>query len=278
MDRLSPLFAHAPVTARVFYSGNLCHLAPVDNQDGDGHLHLLRQGTLKISGSDGSGDLVTGPCLVVLPHGGTHQLTPLDAVVGVDLICAVVGWGAQTRETIVAGMPNLVIVPLDVVSAAGRVVELMFDEAFSDHSGRDAALNRLTEYLLVLLLRHLIASESVGIGALAALADPQLANVVTKIHLHPNREWTLELLAEQAQMSRSRFAAHFRNTTGTTPLGYLTAWRITVAKGQLQRGRPLKAIAISVGYRNATTFARAFLRVTGQSPREWVDSAKPTEH
>ena len=68
-------------------------------------------------------------------------------------------------------------------------------------------------------------------------------------------------------MSRTRFAEHFRTRIGQTPIDYLTVWRMTVARQLLGKGKPVKSVALQVGYQSAAAFSRAFSRVTGQAPR-----------
>src|SRR5262249_7029482 len=68
-------------------------------------------------------------------------------------------------------------------------------------------------------------------------------------------------------MSRTRFAEHFRTRIGQTPMDYLTVWRMTIACQLLARGKPVKSVALHVGYQSAAAFARVFSRVTGQAPR-----------
>ncbi len=70
-------------------------------------------------------------------------------------------------------------------------------------------------------------------------------------------------------MSRSVFAAAFRDTVGITPGHYLREWRIGLAQQALRRGRPLKAVAADVGYGSEAALSRAFRASTGRSPREW---------
>lgn len=89
------------------------------------------------------------------------------------------------------------------------------------------------------------------------------------MHEAPEREWTLEALAQVAGMSRSAFAATFREQVGTTPGQYLQAWRVRLAQKALRRGRPLKVIAAEVGYGSEAALSRAFKAQTGQSPRRW---------
>jgi AraC-like DNA-binding protein len=70
-------------------------------------------------------------------------------------------------------------------------------------------------------------------------------------------------------MSRSVFANTFRDSVGCTPGVYLQRWRIGLAQRALLQGRPLKLIAIEVGYGSEAAFSRAFKASCGVSPRQW---------
>ena len=70
-------------------------------------------------------------------------------------------------------------------------------------------------------------------------------------------------------MSRSVFAATFRETVGSTPGQYLLGWRVALAQQALRRGRPLKVIAAEVGYGSEAALSRAFKAHGGLSPRAW---------
>jgi AraC-like DNA-binding protein len=90
------------------------------------------------------------------------------------------------------------------------------------------------------------------------------------VHDAPTQAWTLEEMADLAGMSRARFAVHFREVTGETPADYLASWRITLAQGLLRAGRPLKHVALDVGYGSASALTRAFIRKIGQPPTHWL--------
>ena len=81
----------------------------------------------------------------------------------------------------------------------------------------------------------------------------------------------MESLAETAGMSRSAFAARFRELLGEAPLAYVTQWRMQKAMQLLrQRDRKLIDIARSVGYESDAAFSKAFRRVVGASPGEYL--------
>jgi AraC-like DNA-binding protein len=84
-------------------------------------------------------------------------------------------------------------------------------------------------------------------------------------------------MAAAAGMSRARFAVHFRAVTGDTPADYLASWRITLAQGMLRAGRPLKHVAVEVGYGSASALTRAFIRKIGQAPTHWLRQAEQAE-
>uniref|UniRef100_UPI00257CC127 helix-turn-helix domain-containing protein n=1 Tax=Aquabacterium sp. UBA2148 TaxID=1946042 RepID=UPI00257CC127 len=57
---------------------------------------------------------------------------------------------------------------------------------------------------------------------------------------------------------------------GQTPADYLASWRVSVAQGMLRSGRPLKHVAMDVGYGSTSAFARVFERKVGQLPSVWL--------
>jgi AraC-like DNA-binding protein len=94
---------------------------------------------------------------------------------------------------------------------------------------------------------------------------------LSAIHGDVNTPWTVESLAEAAAMSRSAFAARFKELLGQTPLEYVTEWRMQKAIQLLQQcDRKLVDVARSVGYESDAVFSKAFKRVVGASPGEYL--------
>lgn len=71
----------------------------------------------------------------------------------------------------------------------------------------------------------------------------------------------------EAGMSRSGFAARFRQLVGDGPIEYLTRWRMLLAGRSLARGEPVGAIARSLGHESESAFSTPFKRVTGRTAR-----------
>ena len=263
MDPFAALFAHATPRARAFFAGTLCKTVQYPDT---GHLHFLNGGKLTLV-EPGKSDLpVNGPTILFFPRGRVHSFV-VNPERGADLVCATVELGGAEGNPIGQGLPELVVLPLASHPALSPICNLVLGEAFSEEGGRQEALNRLLDYLLILIVRHVVHTGEVSTGVLAGLADPRLAKALTAIHEAPKKSWTLDDLAGIAGMSRTRFAEHFRTRTAQTPMDYLTTWRITLARQLLARGKPVKSVAQQVGYQSAAAFSRTFSRVTGQPPR-----------
>lgn len=263
MDPFAALFAHVTPRARTFFTDKLCQTAQFSDE---GHLHLLKGGELTVARA-GEGDLqFDEPTLLFFPRGRVHSFA-VNPERGADLVCATVELGGAEGNPIAQGLPELVVLPLASHPELAPVCDLLLGEAFSERGGRQAALDRLFDYLLILIVRHVVESGRVATGVLAGLADPRLAKALTAMHEAPKKPWTLDDLAGIAGMSRTRFAEHFRTRIGQTPIDYLTVWRMTVACQLLASGKPVKSVALQVGYRSAAAFSRVFSRVTGHAPR-----------
>lgn len=266
-DRLAGLLRHYTLTARVFHTGPFCgrHAYAGDH----GHVHVIRSGRVQVRAAVHGELEVAEPSLLFYPRPADHVfVTPPDQAV--DLVCAAVDLGSAAGNPLAAALPPVVLVPLAQLPMLGATLELLIAEAFGDFCGRQAAIDRLCELLLIQLLRHLMDQRMATTGLLAGLADKRLARAIAAMHDAPRQAWTLEELAGAAGMSRARFAARFRDTVGVTPGNYLSRWRVNLACALLRKGRPVGLVADDVGYGSATALARAFRASMGCSPRQWL--------
>jgi len=174
-----------------------------------------------------------------------------------------------------ASFPEPFIIPLNNLPELAPALELLFSESASELSGRQTALDRLFEYVLVLLFRSAMNAHLVNSGVLLGLGDLRLSKAIEVMHKPPETSWSLEQLAQHAGMSRARFAAHFRKVVGITPFDYLTNWRLGITQTMLRKGNPLKLIAAAVGYTSATALTRVFTERLGMSPSDWLAHSKP---
>jgi AraC-like DNA-binding protein len=231
--------------------------------------------------------------LVLVPHGAAHVVSddaetpakPLEAVLdasGFDgvgplryggggertvMVCGHFAFGGGVLHPLVAGLP-----PLLHLRAAGgssyawmeHVVRRIEHEARAGQIGSGAVARRLSEILLVEVLR---AHAEGDLAALSALADPQLGRALQAIHARPHQNWSLEALARIAGHSRTLFAERFRERVGVPPMKYLASWRMQKARGLLVRAEHSVAeVARRVGYSSESAFSRAFREEFGAPP------------
>lgn len=123
-------------------------------------------------------------------------------------------------------------------------------------------------YTIFIQALRLHLDESEGVGWLFALSDKQMRAAITAIHQDPARGWTVAALAAEVGMSRSGFAARFRQLVGEGPIEYLTRWRMLLAGRGVARGEPIGAVARSLGYESESAFSTAYKRVMGSTPRQ----------
>jgi len=269
MDRLTPLLSHFSLRAGIFYTGNICGVHDFHGDALQGHLHLIRRGPVQVIDARKEIMNITEPTVLFLPRPNAHRLVA-DEQSGADVVCATVQFGGGVRNPITDSLPAVVEVELAVLPRVQSLLDLMFDEAFSENTGRQAVLDRLCEVLMIRLLRHCIDHGLTKGGTLAGLADRRLAKPLGAIHDNPAGEWSLSTMATLADMSRARFAVRFREVTGETPADYLASWRLITAQRLLTQGLQLKHIADDVGYSSASALTRAFVRKIGCSPTVWL--------
>ena len=150
------------------------------------------------------------------------------------------------------------------------LVSLVGDESIAHRSGRDLVLTRLVEVLLIEALRS-TSGEDAPPGLLRGLADAQLAPAIRHMHGQLARSWTVAQLGKTAALSRSAFFERFARTVGLTPMEYLLAWRMAIARDLLRRQDcGIAEVAERVGYGSASTFSTAFSRHVGQPPGRYA--------
>jgi len=157
-------------------------------------------------------------------------------------------------------------------AALGVLIGRLMQELREPQLGSALIAGHLAQTLLVEALRlHLADKHAQARSWLAALGDLRMRAALSAMHADPAKPWTLADLARTAGMSRSSFAARFRETVGEPALEYLTRWRMILAADRLAQGRTtLAMVAPTIGYESESAFGVAFKRVLGQSPRQFV--------
>jgi len=186
----------------------------------------------------------------------------------VRMLVGYCSFGSPDAQMLVSLLPELIHVRGE--ARLGTLVQLVADESRAQRPGREAVLARLLEVLLMEAMRSTAYTGS-SPGLLRGLADRRLAAALRRMHEDPTRPWTVADLAREAALSRTTFFERFSDAVGATPMEYLLAWRMAMAKNLLRREElSVAEVAERIGYSSASTFNVAFTRYVGLPPRRYL--------
>lgn len=261
--------------------------------------HLITEGECHVELDDQPPMRLTAGDAVIFPQGDAHRMTSepglapakgarLDVVLSrrprqlayggggptTRLVCGYLACDARLARMLLAGLPPVVRVNVRGSNAGiwlEASVRYALAEARSPRPGGAGVLAKLAEVLFIEVLRLYMNEQREGrTGWLAGVSDRVVGAALNSLHKNPAHAWTLEELARAAGTSRSVLAERFQHLVGSSPMQYLTQWRMLLATNLLCRSNaPLARIAEEVGYQTDTAFIRAFRREFGSPPATW---------
>lgn len=262
--------------------------------------HLITEGECFVElGDEAPRRLIAGDA-VIFPQGDAHRMTstpgmaPAAGRAGLEtllarrprqlthggggattrLVCGYLACDARLARMLLTGLPAVVRVNVRG-SNAGIWLEASLRYALAEvrspRPGGAGVLAKLSEVLFIEVLRLYMNEQSTGrTGWLAGVGDRIVGAALSALHKRPAQAWTLEDLARASGTSRSVLAARFQHLVGSSPMQYLTQWRMLLAANLLSHSNaPLAQIAEDVGYQTDTAFSRAFRREFGAPPAAW---------
>lgn len=99
--------------------------------------------------------------------------------------------------------------------------------------------------------------------------NPMIRTLSTFINEHINEPITLDMLAEQAHLSKYHFVRIFKELTGMTVHDFINHKRIIKACEMIWEGEPLGNLYQLCGFADYSSFFRNFKAIYGISPREF---------
>jgi AraC-like DNA-binding protein len=237
--------------------------------------------------------------IIVLPHGDTHVLattpglrrTPDMAMYrmpddgqlpirisignagtdGARFVCGFLTCDSRPYNPLLTALPRVMHIRNHASGALGAYFRAALAESKGSRMGGACMLGRISELMFVdAVRRHLEALPVERTNWLSGLRDQYVGRALMALHANPSRDWTLELLAQEAALSRSAFAERFVTFVGQPPMQYLTAWRMQLATNYLRTANEsISSIAGRVGYESEAAFSRAFKKSLGSPPSEW---------
>ncbi len=102
-----------------------------------------------------------------------------------------------------------------------------------------------------------------------------IESVVEYMQENLDQNLRLDDFARKAGMSISHFSERFRRQTGQSPMAYFIHLRMRLACRLLDlSGKPVKTVAMEIGYRDPYYFSRIFKKSMGISPDKYRDIKK----
>jgi AraC-like DNA-binding protein len=213
-----------------------------------------------------SDDIETAPA-ALLPD-GEFRVGVQSGQPDVRLLVGYCAFGSPDAGLLISLLPQFVHVRGE--RRLATLVQLVSEESRELRPARDVILARLLEVLLIEALRSTAGTQA-SPGLVRGLADARLAAAIRRMHESPTQPWTVAQLAKEAALSRSAFFERFSRAVGTTPMEYLLAWRMALAKNLLRsKEGGVAEVARRVGYSSASTFSVAFTRYVGLPPTRYA--------
>lgn len=144
---------------------------------------------------------------------------------------------------------------------------ILLAESVHPRLGGRALTEALLKQCFVLLLRRQMERGRVPLPWMAALSDPGLARALQALLERPAERFTVQRLAAIAGMSRSKFALHFAETLGQTPMNLLREIRLQKAREMLATTNlPIAEVAHKTGFSSRSNFSSLFRKTYGMDP------------
>jgi AraC-like DNA-binding protein len=234
--------------------------------------HLVRRGHCELVVDGEEHELVPGDFVFLAP-GVDHRMQSQDTGSSRTLLlCGYCEFENREDDVLMRALPRYVVLRSEELEQwpwLNRTLEHLSAEYMSGAPGSELTVNKLTEVLLVQLLRVDFGRPDRA-GLVAALRDKRIAGALTQVHEQPGADWTIDKAAEVASMSRSGFARRFKELLEMNFFDYLTRLRMRNARHLLMTtSLPVADICERVGYQSELSFVKAFKKLHDMTPRAW---------
>lgn len=180
------------------------------------------------------------------------------------IVCGYVEFDNSLLHPFLSHLPEFIHINADLKARfywLDCIIQQVALESEIKRPGSDLLVDKFTEILFIQAIRTYIESKSEEENYLSALMDTQLSKALALIHAQPEKDWSINQLANHIGMSRSAFYVRFNEYIGMPPSTYLYEWRMLLAKQKIESTKKAMAlIAEEVGYQSDSAFQKAFKR------------------
>lgn len=128
-------------------------------------------------------------------------------------------------------------------------------------------------YHEILFLEFMIELNRAAIGNAVSYLSNTASNqtvlaIIEYLNTHLTENICIDTLAETFFLSRYYLMHIFKEETGYSIGNYLATKRLLLAKDMIASGKPVTEVCFACGYKNYSTFSRAYKKSFGKAPRE----------
>ena len=108
---------------------------------------------------------------------------------------------------------------------------------------------------------------------LIPISDQEVDRIILAARIieeHMRDPLSISQLATKVKLSEVKLKSGFKQVYGITPYTYLLEARMKKAKLMLLSEEPIKAIAMTIGYKTESNFCKAFKKICNESPKSWM--------
>lgn len=142
-----------------------------------------------------------------------------------------------------------------------EIEQTLQNKHFGDTVLRDALFTQFMIYINRFFLRTSSSPDKKTYSS-----DTQVEQLLKYINRNLSENLSIDQLAERFFLSKYHMMRKFKNETGYTIHNYITSKRLLMARSLISQGIPVMKAALASGFRDYTTFVRAYKKQFGKAP------------
>ena len=176
----------------------------------------------------------------------------------------------KSDEKFISDFPkkNVPFSPADAEFVHDLIKLITWESESHDGEKKSKALQNLFELLISKLTTEAEDIESTPYRH-------EFTELRREIMHHPEKDWTIDIMASKINLSRTRFQTVYKNTFGNTCMEEVINARIRLAQERLiYTGHTISEIAELCGYNSTEHFCRQFRKSVGITPGQFRRNAQ----
>ena len=142
-----------------------------------------------------------------------------------------------------------------------EIEQTLQNKRFGDSVLRDALFTQFMIYINRIFLRTSSSPDKKTYSS-----DTQVEQLLKYINRNLSENLSIDQLANRFFFSKYHMMRKFKNETGYTIHNYITSKRLLMARSLISQGMPVMKAALASGFRDYTTFVRAYKKQFGKAP------------